>query len=43
MPAAAAFGNDSQFMVGYEMLGTPQWDITAESAAARLREMREAS
>jgi galactose-1-phosphate uridylyltransferase len=25
--------------VGYEMLGTPQRDITAESAAARLREI----
>src|SRR2546426_1446609 len=29
-----------KFMVGYEMLGTPQRDITAESAAARLREMK---
>jgi len=28
-----------KFMVGYEMLGTPQRDITAESAAARLREL----
>lgn len=28
-----------KFMVGYEMLGTPQRDITAEIAAARLREM----
>jgi UDPglucose--hexose-1-phosphate uridylyltransferase len=28
-------------MVGYEMLGTPQRDITAENAAARLREMKE--
>jgi UDPglucose--hexose-1-phosphate uridylyltransferase len=28
-----------KFMVGYEMLGTPQRDITAESAAARLREI----
>ena len=27
-----------KFMVGYEMLGTPQRDITAETAAARLRE-----
>ncbi|NDJ78032.1 MAG: UDP-glucose--hexose-1-phosphate uridylyltransferase [Chloroflexi bacterium] len=26
-----------KFMVGYEMLGTPQRDITAEQAAARLR------
>jgi UDPglucose--hexose-1-phosphate uridylyltransferase len=27
-----------KFMVGFEMLGSPQRDITAESAAARLRE-----
>lgn len=27
-----------KFMVGYEMLGTPQRDITAEAAAERLRE-----
>ena len=27
-----------KFMVGYEMLGTPQRDITAETAAARLRQ-----
>jgi len=31
-----------KFMVGYEMLATPQRDITAETAAVRLREMREA-
>jgi UDPglucose--hexose-1-phosphate uridylyltransferase len=30
-----------KFMVGYEMLGTPQRDITAESAAERLRQMSE--
>ena len=30
-----------KFMVGYEMLATPQRDITAETAATRLREMRE--
>ncbi len=30
-----------KFMVGYEMLGMPQRDITAESAAGRLREMSE--
>jgi UDPglucose--hexose-1-phosphate uridylyltransferase len=30
-----------KFMVGYEMLATPQRDITAETAAMRLREMRE--
>ena len=28
-----------KFMVGYEMLGNPQRDITAEAAAARLREL----
>ena len=30
-----------KFMVGYEMLANPQRDITAEQAAARLREMSE--
>jgi UDPglucose--hexose-1-phosphate uridylyltransferase len=30
-----------KFMVGYEMLGEPQRDITAESAAERLRELSE--
>ena len=29
-----------KFMVGYEMLATPQRDITAESAAATLRQSR---
>jgi len=28
-----------KFMVGYEMLATPQRDLTAESAAERLREL----
>lgn len=28
-----------KFMVGFEMLGTPQRDITAEAAASRLREI----
>jgi UDPglucose--hexose-1-phosphate uridylyltransferase len=28
-----------KFMVGFEMLGTPQRDITAENAAERLREL----
>jgi UDPglucose--hexose-1-phosphate uridylyltransferase len=28
-----------KFMVGFELLGTPQRDITAEAAAARLREV----
>jgi UDPglucose--hexose-1-phosphate uridylyltransferase len=32
-----------KFMVGYEMLGTPQRDITAETAAGRLREVAESS
>ncbi|HEY6291663.1 MAG TPA: UDP-glucose--hexose-1-phosphate uridylyltransferase [Terriglobia bacterium] len=31
-----------KFMVGYEMLGSPQRDITPEAAAARLREVSEA-
>jgi UDPglucose--hexose-1-phosphate uridylyltransferase len=30
-----------KYMVGYEMLGTPQRDITPETAAARLRETKE--
>lgn len=30
-----------KFMVGYEMLGGPQRDITAEQAAARLRDLSE--
>jgi len=30
-----------KFMVGYEMLGNPQRDITAEQAAARLRQVSE--
>jgi len=30
-----------KFMVGYEMLGTPQRDITPEQAASRLRAARE--
>jgi UDPglucose--hexose-1-phosphate uridylyltransferase len=30
-----------KFMVGYEMLANPQRDLTAETAAARLREMGE--
>lgn len=30
-----------KFMVGFEMLGTPQRDITPEQAAARLREVSE--
>lgn len=32
-----------KFMVGYEMLGEPQRDLTAESAAARLRALAEDS
>ena len=30
-----------KFMVGYELLGNPQRDVTAEAAAARLRDMSE--
>jgi UDPglucose--hexose-1-phosphate uridylyltransferase len=30
-------------MVGFEMLGTPQRDITPETAAERLRELSSAS
>ena len=30
-----------KFMVGYEMLATPQRDITPESSAARLRAVSE--
>jgi len=30
-----------KFMVGFELLGTPQRDLTAESAAERLRELSE--
>jgi UDPglucose--hexose-1-phosphate uridylyltransferase len=30
-----------KFMVGYELLASPQRDITPEAAAARLREMSE--
>jgi len=28
-----------KFMVGYEMLGSPQRDLTPEAAAARLRDV----
>ena len=37
LSAAAAFGNDPEVFVGYEMLGEPQRDLTAEAAAGRLR------
>jgi UDPglucose--hexose-1-phosphate uridylyltransferase len=30
-----------KFMVGFELLGSPQRDLTAESAAERLRECSE--
>lgn len=36
-PPLLRSANIRKFMVGYEMLGTPQRDITAETAAARLR------
>tara|TARA_R110001583_G_scaffold10417_1_gene47819 strand:- start:4683 stop:4832 length:150 start_codon:yes stop_codon:yes gene_type:complete len=28
-----------KFMVGYEMLGNPQWDITPETSAGKLRSL----
>jgi len=34
---AATFGNDTQVMVGFELLGGPQRDITPETAAEMLR------
>jgi UDPglucose--hexose-1-phosphate uridylyltransferase len=30
-----------KFLVGYEMLGEPQRDLTPEAAAVRLRELSE--
>jgi len=41
LPASAATATIRKFLVGYEMLAMPQRDITAESAAARLRELPE--
>lgn len=38
-PPLLRSANIQKFMVGYEMLGTPQRDITPESAAERLREV----
>jgi UDPglucose--hexose-1-phosphate uridylyltransferase len=38
-PPLLRSGTIRKFMVGFEMLGSPQRDITAESAAARLREV----
>jgi UDPglucose--hexose-1-phosphate uridylyltransferase len=32
-----------KFLVGYEMLGEPQRDLTAETAAARLRDLPESA
>lgn len=40
-PPLLRSANVRKFMVGYEMLGTPQRDITPESAAATLRELQE--
>jgi UDPglucose--hexose-1-phosphate uridylyltransferase len=39
-PPLLRSANVKKFMVGYEMLATPQRDITAEQAAARLREVK---
>jgi UDPglucose--hexose-1-phosphate uridylyltransferase len=38
-PPLLRSGTIRKFMVGFEMLGTPQRDITPESAAERLREL----
>lgn len=38
-PPLLRSANVRKFMVGFEMMGTPQRDITPESAAARLREI----
>ena len=37
LSAAATVGYGEKFMVGFEMLGMPQRDITPEGAAERLR------
>ena len=39
LSAAAALRHMRKFMVGYELLGSPQRDITPEEAAGRLREV----
>lgn len=39
LPAAPALGDRQKFMVGFEMLGEAQRDLTAEQAAARLRDL----
>ena len=39
LPPLLRSASVKKFMVGYEMLANPQRDITAESAAARLREL----
>jgi UDPglucose--hexose-1-phosphate uridylyltransferase len=41
-PPLLRSGTIRKFMVGFEMLGTPQRDITAEIAAERLRELADA-
>jgi len=42
-PAATSLRHGSKFMVGYELLATPQRDITPESAAERLRAATDSS
>ena len=39
MPPLLRSATVQKFMVGYELLGTPQRDITPETAAARLRDL----
>jgi UDPglucose--hexose-1-phosphate uridylyltransferase len=41
MPPLLRSATVQKFMVGYELLASPQRDITAETAAARLRELSE--
>jgi UDPglucose--hexose-1-phosphate uridylyltransferase len=41
MPPLLRSATVRKFMVGYELLGTPQRDLTAESAAERLRALSE--
>ena len=41
LPAIISFRDRAEFSVGYEMLAMPQRDITAETAAERLRSLPE--
>ena len=39
LPAASSKCNSKKFMVGYEMFGMPQRDVTAEQAVQKLKEL----